>query len=650
MVDFTKMTDEELNAYLAENDGTDSLIRDAGDYLKENLDLPGGIGGALAGAAIGSAVPVVGTIAGGIIGGALGTGLGSAASDVLEDGEVDVGDVAGSIAIDVATLGLGKVISPIAKSLGMTPSSLLSAGQKKGLQLADELLDINKVEGGTLDSIRITQQFLESEGGSLSASQTGQAKFWRKLFEGIGDIGILSGRTARARVAQNNKIILDSVDELTGRAGTTPQTAEAIGEEIFGIIESGKQAAQKIYGDGLNSITKQTGNTRINIGQVKGALMAFKKRYESPLGSSLTKSVEKQADQLIMDLTNSPEVATLLSKNVKEATVGQLIDFQKRVSNLIDEAMPNSAGANPVAVRQLTELSQMIKGGIYRSLRNHSPEVAKTYKTMNSVYSNTTKNLLPKINKNFANAAKNGDYHALGNMLLTNKNNSKIKSMMDSVDAAYQELAKAGIKPEGVAKTAEAAKKKIKEGYMQNVFKTLTRDADPVQFAKFARDALHPENAAKAKIILGDQDFGRYKMLLNTLIDNSKGVEDTMFGLAFRQRETAGVAGLLGAGGAGAMLSSIPALAGVLLVPEVLGRLATSPKAVNKLLNLNQTITKFTDTKSLAIAVDDIIKLAIPDEEERKQLGADIETGYQVTAAAAETSGEYHVFAVLSTQ
>lgn len=633
MPDFNNMSRQEVEKWLNENDPERrTLLRDAGDYLKENLDLPGGIGGALAGAAVGSAVPVVGTIAGGIIGGALGTGLGSAASDVLEDGEVDVSDVAGSVAgsvaIDVATLGLGKVISPIAKSLGMTPNTLLNAGRKKGLQLADELLDINKVEGGTLDSIRITQQFLESEGGSLSASQTGQAKFFRKLFEGIGDIGILSGRTARARVAQNNKIILDSVDELTGRAGTTPQTAEALGEELFGIIESGKQAAQKIYGDGLDSIIKQTGSTRINIGQVKGALTAFKKRYESPLGSSLTKSVEKQADQLIMDLTNSPEVATLLSKNVKEATVDQLIKFQKRVGNLIDEAMPNSANANPVAVRQLTELSQMVKGGIYRSLRNHSPEVAKTYKTMNAVYSNTTKNLLPKINKNFANAAKNGDYYALGNMLLTNKNNSKIKAMMDSVDAAYEELAKAKIKPEGVAKTAEAAKKKIKEGYMQNVFKTLTRDADPVQFAKFARDALHPENVVKAKTILGDQDFGRYKMLLNTLIDNSKGAEDTMFGLAFRQRETAGVAGLLGAGGAGAALSSVPALAGVLLIPEVLGRLATSPKAVNKLLSLNQNINKFTDPKALALAVDDIVKLAIPDEEERKQLGADIEIGY----------------------
>lgn len=633
MPDFDSMSRQELDEWRNKNDpARRTMLRDAGDYLKENLDLPGGIGGALAGAAVGSAVPVVGTIAGGIVGGALGTGLGSAASDVLEDGEVDVADVAGSVAgsvaIDVATLGLGKAIKPIAKSLGLTSDALLSASQKKGLQLADELLDINKVQGGTLESARITQQFLASEGGSLSASQTGQAGFFRRLSEGIGDIGILSGRTARARIAQNNKIILDSVDELTARSGATPQTAEAIGEELFGIIESGKQAATKIYGEGLDSIIKQTGDRRINIGQVKGALQAFKKKYDSELGSSLTKSVEKQADQLIMDLTNSPEVATLLNKNVKEATVGQLIDFQKRVGNLIDEAMPNSAGANPVAVRQLTELSQMIKGGVYRSLRNHSPEVAKTYKTMNKVYSNTTKNLLPKINKNFANAAKNGDYHALGNMLLTNKNNSKIKAMMNSVDAAYEELAKAGIKPQGVAKTAEAAKKKIKEGYMQNVFKTLTRDADPVQFAKFARDALHPENAAKARTILGDQDFGRYKLVLNTLIDNSKGVEDTMFGLAFRQRETAGVAGLLGAGGAGAALTSAPALAGVLLLPEVMGRWATNPKAVNKLLSLNQNITKFTDAKSLALAVDDIIKIAIPDEEERKQLGADIEIGY----------------------
>lgn len=631
MVDFTKMTDEELDAYLAENDETDSLIRDAGDYLKENLDLPAGIGGALAGAAAGSAVPVVGTIAGGIIGGALGTGIGSAASDVIEDGEVDALDVAGSVGmsvgIDLATLGLGKVIKPIAQSLGIAPSSLLSAGQKKGLQLADELLDINKVEGGTLDSLRITQKFLQSEGGSLSASQTGQALFINDLAEGIGNIGILSGRRARARVAKNNKIILDSVEKLTGRVGTTRQTAEDVGAELFGIIEAGKQAATKVYGEGLDSIIKQTGDRRINISQVKGALMAFKKRYESPLGSSLTKSVEKQADQLIMDLTNSPEVATLLNKNVKEATVKQLIEFQKRVGNLIDEAMPNSASANPVAVRQLTELSQMVKGGVYRSLRNHSPEVAKTYKTMNKVYSNTTKNLVPKLNKNFFNAAKDNSFDGLGNLLLTSKNNSKVRALMNSVDTAYAEIAKSGTKPQGVAKTAAAAKKKIREGYMQNVFRKLTADADPTKFVKFARDNLEAEPSAKSLTILGKENFGRYKMLMNAIIDSSKGSEDTMFGLAFRQRETAGAAGLLG-GSVGAALTAAPQLAGILLVPELLSRVATSPAAVNKLLNLNKKITKFTDPKALALAVDDIVKLAIPDKEEREQLGADIERNY----------------------
>lgn len=633
MVDFTNMSRQELDEWRNRNDPERrTMLRDAGDYLKENLDLPVGIGGALAGAAAGSVVPVVGTIAGGIIGGALGTGLGSAASDVLEDGEVDTMDVVGSVgtslAIDAATLGLGKIIRPIAKTLGITPQSLLNVGKKKGLELADELVDFNKVRGGTVESARITQQLFESEGGSLSAAQTGQANFARVLAEGIGDIGLISGRNARARVAINNKILLDGVDELSGRAGDNLYTSGSIGEELFGIIETGKQAAAKMYGEGLDSIINQTGNSRINIGQVKGALMAFKKKYDSPIGTSLTKSVQNQADQLIMDLTNSPEVSMLLNKNVKEATVGQLIAFQKRVNNLIDEAMPNSAGANPVAVRQLTELSQMVKGGVYRSLRNHSPEAAKTYKTMNKAYSNTTKNLLPKINKNFAKAAQNEDFTVLGGMLLTNKNTSKIKAMMNSVDTAYEQLAKAGIKSEGTAKTVEAAKKKIGEAYMQNVFKTLTRDSDPTKFGKFARDAMHPENASRSLTILGDKTFNKYKMIMNAIIDDSKGAESTMFGLAFRQRETAGIAGLLGAGGAGAIMSSIPALAGILLIPEVLGRMATSPKAVNKLLNLNQNITKFTDSESLAYAVNDIIKLAIPDKEEREQLGVDIVTGY----------------------
>ena len=637
MVDLKSMSDDELRKFIEERENSiqqrqdkeeQSFISDVGGYLKENLDLPAGIGGALAGAVAGSAVPVVGTIAGGVIGGALGTGIGSAASDVIEDGEVDALDVAGSVgtslALDAITLGAFKFLKPIAKTLGIAPKSLLKTPEKKGLQLADELVDINKLEAGSLDSIRATQQFLQSQGGSLSASQTGQARMLRRLAEGIGDIGILSGRTAKARVAKNNKIILDSVEELTARAGS-PQIAADIGNELFGIIEAGKQAATKIYGEGLESIAKKTGNRRINIGQVKGALMAFKKRYESPLGSNLTKSVEKQADDLILDLTNSPEVSNLINKNVKEATVDQLISFQKRVGNLIDEAMPNSANANPVAVRQLTELSQMVKGGVYRSLRNHSPEIAKDYKDMNKIYSNTTQNLLPKINKNFANFAKKEDYHAIGNMLLTNKNNSKIKALMNSVDTAYGQLAKAGIKPEGVAKTAAVAKKKIKESYMQEVFKSLTPDKDPLSFAKNAREALQAESAAKSTTILGKKDFGRYKLLLNTLIDNSKGVENTMFGLAFRARETSGIAGVLGATAGYSAGSSIGMLAGVLLFPEFLGRVATNPTAVNKLLNLNQNAVKFKSPETFAVAVDDFLKTTFPNEEERKELGFDIQ-------------------------
>ena len=292
---------------------------------------------------------------------------------------------------------------------------------------------------------------------------------------------------------------------------------------------------------------------------------------------------------------------------------------------MIDEAMPNSANANPVAVRQLTQLSQAVKKGINKSIKRRSPNLASAYNELNKTYGATMQGLLPRINSRFATAAKNSDYHAIGNMLLNNNNVSKIKAMMNSVDTAYQTAAKAGLKPEGAAKTALQAKRKISEAYMQNVFKTMTRESDPTKFGNFARNQLTAESLAKSKAILNAKDFGRYKMLLNVISDNSKGVENTMFGLAFRQRETAGVAGLLGAGGAGAVFSSIPMLAGILVLPEVLGRIATNSKAVNKLISLNKNAIKFKSPENLAYSVNDIIKTAFPNEEERKELGFDIQ-------------------------
>ena len=49
------------------------LAGKAGDFVQENAEIVGGLGGAATGAAIGSFVGPVGTVVGGIVGGALGT-------------------------------------------------------------------------------------------------------------------------------------------------------------------------------------------------------------------------------------------------------------------------------------------------------------------------------------------------------------------------------------------------------------------------------------------------------------------------------------------------------------------------------------------------------------------------------------------------
>ena len=156
--------------------------QDAGNFLKENMEIPMGLGGSLAGAAAGIPFGPVGMIAGGILGGSAGTGAGSLTSDVLQGKDLDFQEAVKesliSAGFDVATLGLGKVLKPAYLSakaaLGYTPKEVAEEIIKEGL------------ETGSTESLKATQKILEEGGASLTRYQTGQASSLAVFAEKIG--------------------------------------------------------------------------------------------------------------------------------------------------------------------------------------------------------------------------------------------------------------------------------------------------------------------------------------------------------------------------------------------------------------------------------------------------------------------------------
>lgn len=611
MTDYSKLTDDELNALILKGGGSttgdmiedQSFFSDVGGYLKENLEVPASIGGALAGAAAGSAVPVVGTIAGGIIGGAAGAFGGSLASDVVTGEELDLGDAAKEAALsatfDVATLGAGKVLRPVAKSLDIPVGNLFRRGlgiAPKTPSVRQRIVNFDDIEANTPESLRITQEFLLSKGGGgLSAAQTGQAGAVRKIAEGIGDTGLFSGIFAKNRIDANNQVIKDAIDELidTGMDIGASRTIGGVGEVVAGAIETGRSAAKSLYKDGLNNIIKEYGKKKTSTKPVAAALEAFEKRYRTDLGSKIGRKTLKEADKIYGNLFKKSGAY----KRAKTANIDSLIQLQKDVTNMIQKAMPNGKNADPKAVKDLTKLNKALQSGVETALKNISPNAASAYKQMNKVYSETMTDLFPKINSRIIAASEKGDYDTIGKLLVTGTNKSKIGNMMSSIDAAFAAAKKAKVKlPDGVPQNAKQAKKFVRQGYVQELFRGIDDATDFTRFGKMAKDLNSPEVAARAKIILGE-DYGNFRRIVNAIADTSRKQKGTLFDLAIRQRELGAAAavptGIQAALGVGA--ASVGGLgmgAMVFLTPMVLSKIATNRFAVNRLLALNEQVAR----------------------------------------------------------
>lgn len=606
MTDYSQMTDEQLEDIIRQARGDTreddkSFFSDVGDYLKKNMEVPGGIGGAMggaaAGAAIGSAVPVVGTaiggIAGGIIGGAGGSFAGSAASDVMADEEIDWAaarkEAKTSVLYDAAFLGAGKVLRPLSKALGVT-DALKSIVGKTDIPVSKRIVDIEDLEAGTLESLQMTQEWLLSRGaGGLSAAQTGQAGAMRKIAEGIGDLGVFSGWRTDKRILENNKVINEAIDELIGNAdrlGTS--TIGGVGEIIAGAVETGRRAAGSLYQDGLNELNKEFGKKLVSTGPVIGALKQFQKENATRLGSKIGKKTLSATDKFMNRLIDDADGLT----KVKQADLESLVEFQKEVTNMTRKAMPGAKNADPQAVKDLTKLNKAMQAGISDALTKISPNAAKTYKAMNTAYGDTMKELMPKVNKRIMAAADAEDFDSIGRLLITGTNNSKIKKMMNSLDVAHAAAVEAAKKggPKIKVKDAAQAKKFVKQGYLQEVFRGIDGATDFTKMRNMAKQLNSPESLARAKTVLGD-DFVNYKKIVNVISDTTKREDGNFMALALRQKEMGALssAGQIAVGGAAAF-SSIGGMGAIFLSPLVLSKLATNKAAVNRLLGLNAKI------------------------------------------------------------
>lgn len=580
---------------------------DAKDFLKANMEIPVGLGGALTGAAAGSVFGPIGAVVGGVIGGAVGSGGGSLLSDELEGKDLDyaeaVKEAAISAGFDIATLGLGKVLKPAfvagRRSLGFTPK-----------ETAEDLIKLARSgqQAGSQESLMASQQILTEGGATLLPYQTKNASGFDIFKQRLGEVGILSSSVMEENAKRVNTIVNDSLEDLITRYGSDASDPSALGENMYQVIQLGKSSMQDIYNRGLTDIQQSLANKTVPTGFLKKSVENFVKENQREFGSLL----DKDALKVINDLTASLD-------NVTTLKASSLLDLEKKIGREISKFGDLNSGVyNSVAERDLAQLSSAIREAVSNTLKTVDPAVAAKYSGIKKEYSQAIAGILPELNKSFVQKATKENYESLGKMLLSNGNIDNTRKLFASLDSAFALAKKSGAESLPFA-SSKQAKQAVRSSYLKNLFPSLGDEFSIDKYKNLADRFAKPAFDKKMKVILGE-DYSSVKQMMNLMKEASDKPSSNIGELVLRNKEYTALFGLGAAatgGAVGGVVGGGVAAGAVLLTPILLAKLATNPKAVNRMLAFNKRNFKSADAAVLAGTnlIGDLIR-ELPEEDQ----------------------------------
>ena len=576
---------------------------DITQYLKENMELPMGIGGAVGGAMIGAPFGPVGSFVGAMVGSATGTGTGALVSDALTGEDLDyanaVNEAAISMGFDLATLGMGKALKPAyllaKKKLGFTP-------QEAAKQLVKEL----EPAVGTQASLQATQNILEDTGATLTPSQVG-ATGLQLIAEKIGRVGIVSAGSFEENARLVNEAAQEGLNEVVNRLSVNASGSPIeLAENLMGVIDAGKQALTTNYGNGLDELAKMAPtNVSIPLGKHISAMDRFI--------AERTKGGFTDLDPAAIDFIEN-NLKGMTGNNLAQATsLEGLIILDKQLTAQIRQKFgtPGTSTFNADAERQLTALAAEMREATYNALKKVDPDLASKFKTLKEEYAAGIQGLLPEINNNFVRQASKNNYSALGNTLASAGNASQILAFKKSMQEAFKQIEKAGGTSAGQFIAYEEAEALLKKGFLEKLFPDLGTEMFSIEkYSNLARRLSSKGEQEKFRAVLG-ADFPRVKQLINLMAEASTKPSGNIGELAMRSKEYQAGRGLaqtvVGVGTAATVGGGMGMGVGVaiILTPMFLARAALNPAHVNRLIAFHNK--EFKDSGAMEAAAVSII-------------------------------------------
>ena len=577
------------------------------NWMKENAEVPAGLGGAAMGAVAGIPFGPAGVVVGSIAGGATGSASGSLLSDHLAGEDLDYAtastEAAISLGLDVATLGLGKFAGkPLAAWFKQKKANGMSVQDTADLLVSQARA--GKGEVGSEESLNATQSLLTQGGATLTPYQAGTATGWQVFQEKVGRLGFLGAKDFEQNAQQVNKVVTDGFMDIMGKQGDQALDPDGIGSSIHGLILAGKSSLSKTYDEGLTKIKGTLSGRLTPVAPTKNVLEKFLKDNDNPLYGALEPTTQKVIDEV---LTN---IDKLGSHSISAKT---LIEFEKNFKAKIRSISdPNSKEFNDNAARQLGDLSSKFRDAVQQSLSVTNKGAAKAYSELNKQYAKGINTLLPVINKGIMLSGNKGKFEGLGNALVSEGSLGATRALFDSIDEAFKQIGGSTIHFANAAEVKAA----VRQGYLKKIMKDIGQEGfDTTKYKSIALDMTNPEKQARLAYIMGDK-YKSAKQLINAMAESSTKPQSNIGELALRAREfgAVGVVGMVGYG-TGALAEAATGAALIFTVPLFMAKAALNPKHVNKILAFEKTNFKGNKT-AMTTAMSNLVGDVMLDQTE----------------------------------
>lgn len=607
----------------------ETTVDDVTNWVRENQDVAGGIGGAIAGGILGFLTPVpggtlIGAVMGptglAVLGAGVGTGIGSVTTDMSMDRDIDFVEAlekaATSVGIDVVTLGLGKYIG---KPIWNTIKTRMMNGEDAG-KIVKELSDTTLAaapDAGTTASKIQTQAILAPKGETLTKWQHGLTGPFSKFLETIGRGGIVSSKVYKDSLANIGEIAKERMAKITGPDSVS---YAQLGEAFEALRQGAKEATTKIWGARQDQFAKELGNQYISFESVTKALNQFPLMKGIKKQVRVTPAMREAGEGSVLGQTEK-EILNDLTKflSAKKGSPGFLIQFHKHVNEIMTPAFKKAGGDE---YRRLTQLKNLLTKAVESDLKKGVGDNAATlFKTMNSEYAEALGQLAPELTSSFIKNTGNKGAESVGKMFADSGNAAQVKAAIKTMNFSFEQMKKAGVSSKEIPFTKIQFRKSMASSYIHKRLSDLASDG-PLNAKHFIKEAYNLKDvnyAEKAKAVLGPY-YNGYKRTVNMMAEANTTPTQGMFALVQRGQEVGTMKKLLQTAGKGLTKATGMAVTGtgaILGGPYFIAKVATNPKHVNKLLAINSLgpEKELRKTKLASILINDVIDQSYNDAD-----------------------------------